>query len=128
MKGVTIVLILYSVSMVFYGSVEITHDILHELSDLHVAAFHDHSHDHHHSFHDHHHTADHDHVMHHHAHSDTSDEQLPSMISLFLFIEKNSVFNFANSLLGECLTLRSKQLSTRRNLPFTPPPELLMLS
>jgi hypothetical protein len=53
MKGAAIVMIFYSVSMVFYGAIEIAHDLLHYLADHHHSSLHGHYHDQRHSIQDH---------------------------------------------------------------------------
>lgn len=127
MKRACLVLMLYSISMVFYGSLEIVHDILHYMAEYHHSKIHSHSHDHHHS------VRDHDLPKHHHHHSRVShshssdletDESLPSFINCFLFVQARQSFNFDLNFSTWMYGSRLAKLCLHASVPPAPPPRI----
>src|SRR5690349_10145855 len=86
-KGAAILLIIYSVVMLSYGSLEMAHDFLHYLGRHHFTHLHDHEHGNHHHFDDHHH---HTSVTHSHD-NESSETELPSLIGSFFFIQNKPI-------------------------------------
>jgi hypothetical protein len=127
MKRGVILMIMYAISMVFYGAVEIGHDLLHYMADHYHSHLHDHHHDHDHrvSDHDHHHDHhhQHDHVSHDVGSEHQQEESIPSGLSFFLFVHTSTGFQFSNSnLLGTYSEATAPFLSWIL-FPPTPPPK-----
>ncbi|HEY0741597.1 MAG TPA: hypothetical protein VGD40_09045 [Chryseosolibacter sp.] len=127
MKVASIVLVLYATSMVFYGALEMTHDLLHELGKLQITSLHHHSHDHHHSVHDHEHGHPPGHsVSHSHHNENDEDTSVPAQINFFLFMQSGLIFHFTNTGLESTLGTTTTGIHTTDQLPVTPPPERVM--
>lgn len=117
-KGAAIMLIFYSVVMLSYGSLEMTHDLLHYLAAHHHSHVHDHEHGHHHHFNDHHHiTASYSHDV------ESSQADLPSLIGLFTFIQSKPTFAFYTSLSGQVCHSSTLHIQSTELHPLTPPPQ-----
>jgi len=118
-KGAVILLILYAITMLSYGSLEMTHDLLHYLASHHHSHLHSHAHGDHHHFHDHQQTV----VSH--AHDGEEQRELPTLIHFFLFAEGKPAFSFLTEFTGN-LRLRpsDRNLSNGVQHPDTPPPEI----
>ncbi|WP_221409686.1 hypothetical protein [Pseudochryseolinea flava] len=131
MRGVSLVLMFYATSMLFYGSVEMVHDFLHQLAALNISALHSHDHHEHHSMRDHEHGHNHDHhhhhgtVSHHHHEKDDAPSNIPFAINFFLFAQSNQEFKFHNPLLLRVVDAQHLEHLSARLLPPTPPPEVL---
>jgi hypothetical protein len=127
MKSATLLLVTYAVSMVFYGSLEMTHDLLHYLADHHHSTLHSHSHDHGHSVHDHepeHHHHDHASLSHDHETKTNHDEAFPSALNFFLFVQSKMDFRFNNSGWLAISPIQFSNGGVNDKPPITPPPEI----
>lgn len=127
MKRGVILMIIYAISMVFYGTVEIGHDVLHYLADHYQSHLHNHHHGHDHSIsdHDHHHKHHHhhEHISHDSGGGTQQTESLPSGLSFFLFIESATRFQFTNENFLGMYTEGKSSLRSCYLLPATPPPK-----
>jgi hypothetical protein len=111
----------YSLSMLSYGSLEMTHDLLHWMASHYHSGIHDHDHGHHHTFQDHEHHHDHDHVTKDDSH-DADQTELPFLIHFFGYYQQETTFQFYRSL-SEILEGNNVfPLKYIYNTPPTPPP------
>lgn len=124
MRFSAMVLILYSISMLSYGSLEMAHDLLHYLAKHHHSTLHSHSHDHHHSVHDHEHSHSHSHshVSQQPVENDQQESSLTTPINFFLFFQSRAKFDFRN--LGwQAMSAVGQLIYNSISLhPGTPPP------
>jgi hypothetical protein len=122
-RGSTLILIVYAMTMLSYGALEMGHDLLHYLdahSHIHVH-HHDHGHDH--SFDDHHHHS-HNEV---HSHTHTAEPvaaELPSLVSLFLYTQSITDILFIRQLLNRIPPSRTNVPLSSYRSPVTPPPRI----
>jgi len=118
-KGAVILLILYAITMLSYGSLEMTHDLLHYLASHHHSQLHSHAHGNHHHFHDHQQTV----VSH--AHDGEEQRELSTLIHFFLFAERKPAFTFLTEFMVHlCFRPSERNLSNVDQHPDTPPPEI----
>jgi len=119
----TILLALYALSMLSYGSLEMGHDLLHWMATHYHSKLHNHEHDHHHTFHDHeHHHDSHDH--HHLSENDSAEStEFPSLIHFFLYYQQQLRFSFVTSYTGMLEARHAFPLRYVDSNPSTPPPQ-----
>jgi len=118
-KGATLLLVLYGLTMLSYGALEMSHDFLHYLASHKHSHLHDHGHSHHHHFSDHH--------QHTHVHSGDHEEPLTETsapIGFFLFVERQPAFVLKNVSFDLLKFSRAENLSAYAAAPETPPPTL----
>ena len=119
MRKSAIILILYSTSLAFYGSLEMAHDLLHYLATHHHSHLHDHGHDDHHN-------------IRHHGHgnaaenivgdlADASENTLPSVINVFLYTQDNPSMSF-DLLNGEVFSIATTPVPSGISIPPPVPP------
>ncbi|MBT1686714.1 hypothetical protein [Dawidia soli] len=123
-QGSTIILIVYAITMLSYGALEMGHDLLHYLDAHSHVHIHHHAHDHDHTFNDHHHHS-HGEV---HTHTHTSEPvtaELPSLVSLFLYTQSPVDHTFFRQLLERLTPDRADTPPPIYFLPSTPPPQRL---
>jgi hypothetical protein len=124
-KQVTAILLtLYALSMLSYGSLEIGHDMLHWMATHYHSNLHNHDHDHHHTFHDHEHH--HDTHGHHHLSENNSAEgtEFPSLIHFFLYYQQRPSFSFIISYTGILGMPGTFSVQHVDSDPSTPPPQI----
>jgi ABC-type Zn2+ transport system substrate-binding protein/surface adhesin len=115
---VAILLTLYALSMLSYGSLEMAHDLLHWMAAHTHSALHNHEHDHYHTFHDH---------EHHHLSENESPEntEFPSLIHFFLYYQQRQSFSFIISCAGILRTTNAFSILQVDRNPSTPPPQIV---
>ena len=112
--------------MVFSGTLEVGHDLLHYLAEHHYLSAHHHSHGHHHSVRDHDHPHSHKHTNVSHSQHDAPEPEnaLPSVLSFFLYTQNPPVFTFRNRLFTAIHINTIADVLKPILLPLTPPPQL----
>jgi hypothetical protein len=120
-RAVTVVLAFYAVSMVCYGSLEMSHDFLHYLADHHHTSLHSHHHGASHSVRDHEHSHQHSHVAHEHD-SEEVDDAAPSPLNFFLYTQLPRAFRFSNASGIGIFPGTSANTSLPELTPPAPPP------
>jgi hypothetical protein len=120
-----ILLALYALSMLSYGSLEMGHDLLHWMATHYHSELHNHEHSHHHTYHDHeHHHDSHDH--HRLAENDSAENtEFPSLIHFFLYYQQRPSFSFIISNTGMLEAYHSFPLQYAGSSPSTPPPQIV---
>ncbi|MBT1708056.1 hypothetical protein KK062_07475 [Fulvivirgaceae bacterium PWU5] len=120
-RGSTLILIVYAMTMLSYGALEMGHDLLHYLdahSHIHV---HHHEHGHDHTINDHHHHS-HDEVHSHIHASEPASAELPSLVSLFLYTQSLADILFIRHLLDRIPPIGTNVPRSLYRSPTTPPP------